>query len=133
LGPDLRLALLAGGGATVARVGGGPSLGLRWGSPLLQRTAAALLADRGVAQKLREAERTYTERRRALLTELERRGIPAHGRSGMNVWGPVSDEDAVGASVGAAGWAVSTGARFRIKSGPAVRITISTLAPGEAA
>lgn len=133
LGPDLRLALLAGDAATVARVEGRQSLGIRWVSHLLQRTAAALLADRGVAQKLREAERTYTERRRALLAELERRGIPAHGRSGMNVWVPVPDEDAVAAALAAAGWAVSTGARFRIQSGPAVRITISTLAPDDAA
>ena len=67
LGPDLRLALLAGDAATVARVEGRQSLGIRWVSHLLQRTVAALLADRGVAQQLREAERTYTERRRALL------------------------------------------------------------------
>jgi DNA-binding transcriptional MocR family regulator len=85
-----------------------------------------------VAKHLREAERSYTERRRALLDELERRGIAAFGRSGMNVWVPVPDEDAVAAALAAAGWAVSTGARFRIKSGPAVRITISTLASEKA-
>ena len=132
LGPDLRLALLAADPATVARVEGRQSLGIRWVSHLLQRTVAALLADRGVAKHLREAERSYTERRRALVGELERRGIPAFGRSGMNVWVPVPDEDAVAAALAAAGWAVSTGARFRIKSGPAIRITISTLAPEEA-
>jgi DNA-binding transcriptional MocR family regulator len=132
LGPDLRLALLAADAATVARVEGRQSLGIRWVSHLLQRTVGALLADRGVAKHLREAERSYTERRRALVGELERRGIPAFGRSGMNVWVPVPDEDAVAAALAAAGWAVSTGARFRIKSGPALRITISTLAPEEA-
>jgi len=133
LGPDLRLALVAGDAATVARVEGRQSLGIRWVSHILQRTAAGLLASRAVAKQLRAAERTYTERRRALIGELERRGIPAFGRSGMNVWVPVSDEDAVAAALAAAGWAVSTGARFRIKSPPALRITTSTLDSAEAA
>jgi hypothetical protein len=50
----------------------------------------------------------------------------------MNVWVPVSDEDTVAASLLAAGYAVSTGARFRIRSAPAVRITTATLPVAEA-
>jgi DNA-binding transcriptional MocR family regulator len=132
LGPDLRLAFLAGDATTVARIEGRLSLGIRWVSHLLQRTVAALLRDRDVARRLREAERTYTERRQALLDALVAQGIAAYGRSGMNVWVPVSDEDAVAASLLTAGYAVSTGARFRIRSGPALRITTATLPVADA-
>lgn len=132
LGPDLRLAFLAGDAATVARVEGRLSLGIRWVSHLLQRTVAALLGDREVARSLREAERTYTERRQALLDALAARGIPAFGRSGMNVWVPVADEDGAAAALLAAGYAVSTGGRFRIKSAPALRITTAALPAAEA-
>lgn len=51
----------------------------------------------------------------------------AHGRSGLNVWVPVADETAVVTSLLGAGWAVAPGARFRVESGPAVRMTVSLL------
>jgi len=133
LGPDLRLAFMAGDAATVARVEGRLSLGIRWVSHLLQRTVAALLSDGDVTRRLRDAERTYTERRRALLAALAAREIPAFGRSGMNVWIPVSDEETAAAALLAAGYAVSTGARFRIRSAPALRVTTATLPPARAA
>jgi hypothetical protein len=43
----------------------------------------------------------------------------------------VPEEFAVVQSMLAAGWAVSAGERYRIKSPPAVRISIGTLMPGE--
>jgi DNA-binding transcriptional MocR family regulator len=133
LGPDLRLAFLAGDEASIARVEGRLALGIRWVSHLLQRTVATLLADREVTRKLRAAERTYTERRRALLDALASRGVPAFGRSGMNVWVPVPDEDSAAAALLEAGFAVSTGARYRIRSAPALRITTATLRAEDAA
>jgi DNA-binding transcriptional MocR family regulator len=133
LGPDLRLAFLVGDAATVARIEGRFALGSRWVSHLLQRIVARQLADAGVARQLRAAERTYTERRRALLDALAARELRAFGRSGMNVWVPVPDEDAAAAALLEAGYAVSTGARFRIKSEPALRITTATLRADDAA
>ena len=127
LGPDLRLAFLAGDEATIARVEGRLALGIRWVSHLLQRTVATLLADRGVVRTLRSAERTYTERRQALVDALATRGVAAFGRSGMNVWVPVPDEDSAAAALLESGYAVSTGARYRIRSAPALRITTATL------
>jgi len=132
LGPDLRLALLAGDAATIARVEGRLSLGIRWVSHLLQRTVAALLADRAVGLQLREAAHTYTERRQALIEALARRGVAASGRSGMNVWVPVPDEQATASALLATGFAVLSGAPFRIRSAPAVRVTTATLQPDEA-
>jgi len=45
----------------------------------------------------------------------------------MNVWVPVLEEAATIARLAAAGWAVRAGERYRLKSGPAVRITVSLL------
>ena len=42
------------------------------------------------------------------------------------------DENAVVQALAEAGWAVSAGERFRLQSEPAVRITISSLAPKDA-
>jgi DNA-binding transcriptional MocR family regulator len=132
LGPDLRLAFLAGDATTVSRVEGRLSLGIRWVSHILQRTVAAQLRDKAVAKHLRHAEATYTARRQALLDALARLEIPAFGRSGLNVWIPVADEQAAAAALLASGYAVLTGARFRIRSAPAIRITIARLAPEDA-
>ncbi len=73
------------------------------------------------------ADRVYTERRRALISAFAERGIVAFGRSGMNVWVPVPDEASAASALLEAGFAVSAGARFRIQSGPALRITTATL------
>jgi DNA-binding transcriptional MocR family regulator len=51
----------------------------------------------------------------------------------MNVWVPVPDEDAAAAALLDAGYAVATGARFRMKSEPALRITTAKLRPEDAA
>ncbi len=69
----------------------------------------------------------YGDRRDALLGALAERGVGAHGRSGMNVWVPVADETGTVARLLHAGWAVAPGARFRIASPPAVRLTVSGL------
>jgi hypothetical protein len=44
----------------------------------------------------------------------------------------VADEAAVLAGMAARGWALAGGARFRIRTAPAVRVTISTLDPADA-
>ncbi|MDJ0868258.1 MAG: aminotransferase class I/II-fold pyridoxal phosphate-dependent enzyme [Myxococcota bacterium] len=132
LGPDLRLALLAGDADTVARVEGRQRIGFRWVSHLLQRLVVALEADRATAGRLRRAARTYAARRDALLGALAARGIEASGRSGLNVWVPVPAETPVVQALAAAGYAVAAGERFRIQAPPAVRITTAALDPARA-
>jgi DNA-binding transcriptional MocR family regulator len=132
LGPDLRLAILSGDPATVARVEGHQLLGIRWVSHILQRVVVALWSERGMSARLRRAEHIYTKRRNVLLDALAKHGIAAHGRSGLNIWVPVPEEVKVVSALMDAGWAVAAGERYRIASAPAIRITISTLEPAEA-
>jgi hypothetical protein len=51
----------------------------------------------------------------------------------MNLWVPVRDESAVVNGLRSYGWWVAAGARFRLASGPGVRITAAGLAPADAA
>jgi DNA-binding transcriptional MocR family regulator len=132
LGPDLRLAIVSGDAETIARLEGRQRMGMRWVSHLLQRLVASLWVDRAVASRLRAAEKTYTARRRALVGALEAHGIEAHGRSGLNVWIPVAEEAPVLAALLERGWGVLAGERFRIRSGPAIRVTTARLDPADA-
>jgi DNA-binding transcriptional MocR family regulator len=132
LGPDLRLAFLAADAETLARVEGRQQLDFRWVSFLLQRVALRLLGDAGVRRAVRRAERTYRERREALLRALAQRGIAAQGRSGLNVWVPVAEEAPALQRLLAEGIAVAAGERFRIRSAPGLRITTARLAPAAA-
>lgn len=129
LGPDLRLAMLASDARTHARVEGRQTLGIRWVSHILQRLVVALWRDRAPAR----ANRAYTERRNALLRELCDHGIEAHGASGLNVWIRVAEESATVRALLQRGWAVNAGERYRIESGPAIRVTVAELEPKDAA
>jgi DNA-binding transcriptional MocR family regulator len=129
-GPDLRLAVLTGDAVTVDRVRGRQRLGPGWVSLLMQRAVVRLWADDAVDGAAVAA--AYRSRREALIAALGERGVPAHGRSGMNVWIPVPDETAAVARLLHAGWAVAPGARFRMSAPPGIRVTVSTLTADEA-
>lgn len=131
LHPDLRLALTAGDETTIARVEGRQALGPRWVSHVLQAIVFQLMAAPDFAATARRAEDVYRSRREGLILALAERGIPAYGRSGLNVWIPVREEAlAVGALL-EAGYLVMAGERFRVQTPPGIRITISTLTAGE--
>ena len=128
LGPDLRVAVMAGDELTISRVQGRQSLGARWVSGILQQLALAMWSDPSSGRRLARAAETYAQRRTALLDALASRGIEAHGRSGLNVWVPVLEESAVTHGLAERGWAVAAGERFRVASAPGIRVTIATLA-----
>ncbi len=124
LGPDLRLAALAGDATTVSRVAGRQSLGTGWVSHLLQRIVAQLLSSAEVTARLGEAAEAYATRRRVVVDVLAASGVEGWGRSGLNVWVPVDDEAAVVAGMVQRGYGIRSGARFRRRAGPGVRLSI---------
>lgn len=128
-GPDLRLAVLTGDPVTLDRVGGRYRLGPGWVSHLLQYTLAHLWRTGAVDTGAVAA--AYAERRDGLVRALAEHGVTARGRSGMNVWVPVTDETYAVARLLQSGWAVAPGSRFRLGSPQAVRVTISPLTPHE--
>ena len=128
LGPDLRLAVVAGDDETIARVEGRQSLGPGWVSGISQRVAAALWADPRVAAAVERAAATYAERRAALAGLVAAAPAP----SGINLWIEVPDEQAAVRSLAGDGWAVAAGAPYRLSPGPAIRVTTAELRPDEA-
>ncbi|HEV3462500.1 MAG TPA: aminotransferase class I/II-fold pyridoxal phosphate-dependent enzyme [Actinomycetota bacterium] len=132
LGPDLRLAVVTGDPGTVARVQGRQLVGTGWVSHVLQRLAVAMWSAPDAPGLLERGRETYRRRREALAVALAARGIGAHARSGLNVWVPVPEEGMVTGRLLDAGWAVLAGERFRLRSQPAIRVTVSTLDVAEA-
>jgi DNA-binding transcriptional MocR family regulator len=132
LGPDLRLAPIAGDTLTISQVEGRQLLGSGWVSHILQQTAANLWHDAVDRGLLERAERVYTERRNALVSALAERGFPSFGRSGFGVWVPLREEVAVVQLLLEEGWAVSPGERYRFDARPGIRITTTELEPQHA-
>ncbi|NUU24528.1 MAG: aminotransferase class I/II-fold pyridoxal phosphate-dependent enzyme [Streptomycetaceae bacterium] len=132
-GPDLRCAVAAGDETTIGRIAGRQRLGPGWVSHALQHAVAEAWTSPDVAVQVERARLAYAERRGWLVAALAERGVPAHARSGINVWVPVRDEVAAVAELLARGWLVSAGKRFRIASGPAVRVTVAQLRHDEVA
>jgi DNA-binding transcriptional MocR family regulator len=132
LGPDLRVALVAGDDLTLARVRGRQALGPRRVSYVLQHLALMLWSDPSSGRHLARAADTYAHRRQSLLRALATRELPVRAPAGMNVWIPVRHETAVVEQLAACGWAVAAGERFRLRSGPGIRVTTSALVPEDA-
>jgi DNA-binding transcriptional MocR family regulator len=132
LGPDLRVALVAGDPLTIARVEGRQHLGPRWVSHVLQAAAAAMLSDAGVKKLIGRAAETYAARRNAMLEALRKRGVEARGRSGLNIWVPVAEETGTVQSLLKSGYAVLAGESFRLRSAPGIRVMIASLDVREA-
>ncbi|MBO0871129.1 MAG: aminotransferase class I/II-fold pyridoxal phosphate-dependent enzyme, partial [Micromonosporaceae bacterium] len=126
-GPDLRLAVLAGDEATVARVQGRMQVGAGWVSTVLQRLVLGMWDDERVGAQIARARGSYQSRRTALLEALAARGVEAQGRTGINIWVPVQDETAAVTRLRAAGYAVAPGSLYRQASPPGIRVTIAPL------
>jgi DNA-binding transcriptional MocR family regulator len=131
LAPDLRVAVAAADAETADRLRREQWLADGWISGYLQRAAAAALASRSVRSLMTRARKTYAARRSGLLRALAARGVEAQGASGLNVWVPVADEAAAMRGLLERGWCVRAGARYRLRSAPAIRITIARLLPDQ--
>jgi DNA-binding transcriptional MocR family regulator len=130
-GADFRVALMTGDEATIARVEGRQLLATGWISHILQELVVNLWTDAVVREGLEHSATIYAARRRRFLDALAGNGIAAHGASGLNVWIPVVEESATVAALQQRGWAVIAGERWRLRAGPALRVTTSTLGDEE--
>ncbi|MFI7600640.1 aminotransferase class I/II-fold pyridoxal phosphate-dependent enzyme [Actinoplanes sp. NPDC049681] len=126
-GPDLRIAVVAGDEATIARVAGRMRVGAGWVSTVLQRLLLRLWQDGDVTAQIAEAGRSYDRRRHALREALTSRGVKAYGQTGINLWVRTPDETRLVTALRDAGYAVAPGSLFRIDAPPGVRITVSPL------
>lgn len=133
LGPDLRLAVTVADARTATGAAAAQRLGGGWVSGLLQALVARLWTDEAVLAGLDAAGETVAARRHALVGALQHHGLPAVGRSGLNVWLPVPDEAAVVSGLLARGWAVQHGAPYRLASQAGVRLTAAALPVEQAA
>jgi len=127
LGPDLRVAVVAGDADSIMRLAGRQRLGTGWVSYVLQHLAATVWSDAIAQGALATATASYRRRRQGLIDALARHEIEAHGASGLNVWIPVAEEVPVVQGLAAHGWAVQAGEPFRISADPALRVTIAGL------
>jgi DNA-binding transcriptional MocR family regulator len=126
-GPDLRIAVLAGDEATIARVVGRMRIGAGWVSTLLQRLLLRLWHDEEASAQIAAAGADYDRRRQALREALAVRGVRARGATGINIWVDVEDETQMVAALRDAGYAVAPGSLFRVQSPPGVRMTVSPI------
>lgn len=126
-GPDLRIAVLAGDEATIARVVGRMRIGIGWVSTVLQRLLLRMWRDEDVAARIATAGESYDRRRLALRDALAARGLRAHGTTGINLWVRVEDETRMVTALRDAGYAVAPGSLFRIEAPPGIRMTVSQI------
>lgn len=133
LGPDLRLAILAGDAETIARVQGRQQCGPGWVSHILQSVVLGVYSDPDVEALIAHAGATYAQRRQRLLAALESHAVTARGASGLNVWIPVREEAGTVGALMQRGWVVAPGEPYRLAGcPPAIRVTVSTLDEREA-
>jgi DNA-binding transcriptional MocR family regulator len=132
LGPDLRLAVVAGDEQTITRIDGLIAVSAGWVSRTLQATGAAALTEKSIVKRVGLAAHQYDVRRQFTLEALAQVGLVAAGNSGINVWLPVDSEDRAISQVRNAGFDLRRGQHFRLTSPPAIRITTSTITLSEA-
>jgi DNA-binding transcriptional MocR family regulator len=131
LGSDLRVAFVAGDHQTIGRVEARQAVTTSWVSRLLQEVVADLLGSAEVRTQLRTAAKVTDDRRVALLAALDRRGVRAHGRSGLHAWIPVREEAFALRHLLEDGYAVLAGERFRLRTPSAIRVTAANLRPDD--
>ena len=130
-GPDLRVAVVGGDLANDQPAPGRQLLASGWVSYVIQRTVVALWESGATQRLLAEATGAYTARRQAAIEALAARGITALGRSGLNIWIPVSGEGPALLNMMQLGWAVPAGEIFRLGSPAGLRVTTADLPESE--
>ena len=111
-GPDLRLAAVGGPAAVLDPVLERRLLGQGWTSRLLQHLLLTLLTDDASVAAVRRARDEYARRRRLVIDGLHGAGIELPPGDGINIWLPVTDEQAALITLASAGIAAAAGTAF---------------------
>jgi DNA-binding transcriptional MocR family regulator len=127
LGPDLRVAVSTGDGATLAKLAYAQATSMGWVSSLLQQLVVHLLLEPQVRARIALAGRTYQQRFTQLRTGLEALGLPVPGQAGLNLWVPVPDVATTMQALLAKGWVARSGVDFCLQSPPGIRLTSARL------
>lgn len=114
-GPDFRIAAVAGPANPIGALVDRRRLGPAWTSRYLQSLLAEMLADPECGRTVDRARTAYAQRRAKLVAALGEYGIETAGADGLNVWVPVSDEQAALVSLASRGIAVAPGRPFRLR------------------
>ena len=132
LGPDLRLAAVAGPADVISPLADRRMLGPGWSSRLLQHVLLGLLTSPGTTKLLDQAREEYARRRAAMLEALARHGATATADDGINLWLEVGDQQAALVSLAANAIAVAPGSPFEVTALPAphVRVTVGLVRDG---
>lgn len=135
-GADLRLAVAGGPAAYLDPVIERRMLGPGWSSRLLQRVLLHMLTDDDARATVASARITYRTRADALRKALTRHGLRVARGDGINLWLPVSDENAAMISLAASGIKAAPGGPFEVTEHPHtdhLRLTVAALHDGEIA
>ncbi|HZM75508.1 MAG TPA: aminotransferase class I/II-fold pyridoxal phosphate-dependent enzyme [Candidatus Limnocylindrales bacterium] len=132
LGPDLRLAAVAGPAGVISKLADRRMLGPGWSSRLLQHVLLGLLTSPGTTKLLDQAREEYARRRAAMLETLAHHGARATADDGINLWLEVDDQQAALVSLAANAIAVAPGSPFEVTALPVphVRVTVGLVRDG---
>lgn len=132
LSPDLRIALACGKPQLLQAMRADQYIRERWVSHILQQIAVKLWTQAQREGLLVRAQQAYQQRRDALAERLQvLTGTPLPAGEGVHIWLPVRSEAAAGQIMAQRGWLVQGGEPFRLKSGPAIRVSLANLIPAQ--
>ncbi|WP_210407956.1 aminotransferase class I/II-fold pyridoxal phosphate-dependent enzyme [Allokutzneria sp. NRRL B-24872] len=125
-GPDLRLAALGGPSRLVGPLVARRHLGAAWSSRLLQEILVGMLTDPGSVAAVARARTVYAQRREALRTALDARGVQSIGADGINLWVEVEREREALVVLAAQGIGAAPGSPFLVRATGTHHLRITT-------
>lgn len=132
LSPDLRIALACGNPTLLQAMRADQYISERWVSHILQQIAARLWGQALQEGQLQRAQRAYQARRDELVRRLNALNHTALAvGEGLHLWLPVRSETAAAQLMAQRGWLVQGGEPFRLKGGPAIRVSLANVVPAQ--
>lgn len=128
-GSDVRLTICASDDRSYTKIRQSQLLSSGWVSNFLQSISADALKDADILEQLKVSASVYSKRRSSLMSLLTREyNLRAYGNSGLTIIIHVDDEVRAKSRMAYRGWAVQSGAQYRIQYEPFIRISVANLA-----